>query len=135
MKQGTFDYSSLENACKRLEEVLKRYKQNTLDDAIRDSVIQRFEFTYSIALKTIRKYFIERAFVVEDVNQMSFNDMIRTANQLKMLNSDLEIWTKFREMRNLTSHTYNEELAQKVVDVVPAFFKEVEYLIKFFSGV
>ena len=53
MKEGTFDYSSLEKACKRLEEVLKRYNQNTLDDAIRDSVIQRFEFTYSITLKTI----------------------------------------------------------------------------------
>lgn len=135
MKQGTFDYSSLENASKRLEEVLKRYNQNTLDDAIRDSVIQRFEFTYAITLKTIRKYFIERAFVIEDVNQMSFNDMIRTANQLKMLKSDLELWTKFREMRNLTSHTYNEELAQKVVDVVPEFYEEVEYIIKFFSGV
>jgi len=135
MKQGTFDYSSLENASKRLEEVLKRYNQNTLDDAIRDSVIQRFEFTYAITLKTIRKYFIERAFVIEDVNQMSFNDMIRTANQLKILKSDLELWTKFREMRNLTSHTYNEELAQKVVDVVPEFYEEVEYIIKFFSGV
>ena len=135
MKEGIFDYSSLVKACKRLEEVLERYNLYNQDDVIRDSVIQRFEFTYSIALKTIRKYFIERAFIVEDVNQMSFNDMIRTANQLKILKSDLELWTKFREMRNLTSHTYNEELALKVVDVVPAFYEEVEYLIKFFSGV
>ena len=129
MKEGTFDYSTLEKACSRLNEVLQRYMQNVQDDAIRDSVIQRFEFTYSLALKIIRKYFIERAFVVEDVNQMSFNDMIRTANQLNLFKSNLETWTKFREMRNLTSHTYSEETALKVVNIVPDFYEEIVFLI------
>ncbi len=134
MKEGTFDFSKLEKAGSRLNEVLQRYMQNTQDDAIRDSVIQRFEFTYSLALRTIRKYFIERAFVIEDVNQMSFNDMIRTANQLNILKSNLETWTKFRQMRNLTSHTYNEEIAIKVVNIIPDFYDEVVYLLQSLKG-
>lgn len=130
MREGTFDTTSLQKAANRLDEILVRYNLDTSDDAIRDSVIQRFEFSYSIALKTLRKYFIERAFVVEEVNQMSFNDMIRTANQLNLLKSDLELWTEFREMRNLTSHTYDEVIAQKVVSVIPQFYEEILFLLK-----
>ena len=129
MREGTFDITSLENAVKRLGEILVRYQKDVTDDGIRDSVIQRFEFTYSIALKTLRKYFIERAFVVDDVEHMSFNDMIRTANRLELLKSNLEIWTNYRNMRNLTSHTYNEEIALKVVSIIPAFYEEILYLM------
>lgn len=129
MREGTFDLTSFEKAANKLNEILIRYAQNPLDDAIRDSVIQRFEFTYSIALKTLRKYFIERAFIVEDVNQMSFNDMIRTANQFNLLKSNLEKWTEYREMRNLTSHTYDEVIAQKVVSIIPEFYEEIVELL------
>lgn len=129
MREGTFDILSLENAVKRLGEILVRYQKDVTDDGIRDSVIQRFEFTYSIALKTLKKYFIERAFVVDDIEHMSFNDMIRTANQLDLLKSDLETWSNYRNMRNLTSHTYDEEVALKVVSIIPAFYEEVLYLL------
>ena len=134
MREGTFDLTSFEKAICKLNEILIRYEQDSLDDAIRDSVIQRFEFTYLLALKTLRKYFIERAFLVEDINQMSFNDMIRTANQFNLLKSNLEKWTEYREMRNLTSHTYDELIAQKVVAVVPQFYEEVRTLLDALKG-
>ena len=121
MQQGTLNISALENAEKKLKEMLLRYEKESDDEAVRDSVIQRFEFTYSIALKTLRKYFIERAFVLEEVNQMSFNEMIRTASQLNLLVSNLEKWTVYREMRNMTSHTYDEEIALQVVGIIPDF--------------
>ena len=129
MREGTLDIEALIKANTRLNEAVIRFKKDETDNIVRDSVIQRFEFTYLIALKTIRKYFIERAFVTENINQMSFNDMIRTANQMNILKSDLTIWTNYREMRNLTSHTYDEEIAQQVVSVIPDFYKEIEYLI------
>ena len=124
----------MENSLNRLGEVIERYRKDTSDDAIRDSVIQRFEFTYSITLKILRKYFIERAFVVEDINQMSFNDMIRTANQMALLKSNLEIWSEFREMRNMTSHTYDETVALKVVSIIPNFYEEVKFLLNKLKG-
>lgn len=128
MREGTFDISVLENAVSRLKEVIIRYENDMTDSIVRDSLIQRFEFTYSITLKIIKKYFIERAFIVENVNEMSFNDMIRTANQLNLLKSNLETWSEYRKMRNLTSHTYDEEIALKVVSVIPEFYEEVLYL-------
>lgn len=129
MQKGTLDISALENAEKRLQEMLVRYRKEANDEAVRDSVIQRFEFTYSIALKTLRKYFIERAFILEEVNQMSFNEMIRTASQLNLIKSNLEKWTIYREMRNMTSHTYDEEIALQVVSIIPDFSEEIAYLI------
>ena len=128
------DLTALENSIKRLGEVLDRYKNAKNDDVIRDSVIQRFGFTYSIALKTLRKYFLERAFIVDDVNKFSFNDMIRTASQMNLIKSDLEKWTKFREMRNLTSHTYDENVALQVVSIVPDFYEEISFLLKNLKG-
>ncbi|MCM1338489.1 MAG: nucleotidyltransferase substrate binding protein [Muribaculaceae bacterium] len=130
MKEGTFDISALASAKQRLSEVILRYEDNKNDDVVRDSVIQRFEFTYSITLKTLRKYFIERAFAVDEINEMSFNDLIRTANQLGLLKSNLELWTEFRNMRNITSHTYDEKIAMKIVNIIPDFYQEVAFLLE-----
>lgn len=128
------DFTALENIINRLGEVLKRYEREKTDDVVRDSVIQRFEFTYSIALKTLRKYFIERAFVIDDVNNLSFNEMIRIASKLNLIKSDLEKWTQYRTMRNLTSHTYDEEIALKVVGIVPDFYEEISFLLTKMKG-
>lgn len=124
------DFTALENSLQRLGEVVEIYKKNPQDTIVRDSLILRFEFTYSITLKTLRKYFIERAFIVDDVNKLSFNEMVRTAMQLNLLKSDLAKWTEFREMRNLTSHTYDENVALKVSGIVPDFYEEITYLLK-----
>ena len=129
------DFTALENSLQRLGEVVEIYKKNPQDAIVRDSLIQRFEFTYSITLKTLRKYFIERAFIVDDVNKLSFNEMVRTAMQLNLLRSDLAKWTEFREMRNLTSHTYDENVALKVSGIVPDFYEEITYLLKELKGI
>lgn len=129
------DFTALENSLQRLGEVVEIYKKNPQDTIVRDSLIQRFEFTYSITLKTLRKYFIERAFIVDDVNKLSFNEMVRTAMQLNLLKSDLVKWTEFREMRNLISHTYDENVALKVSGIVPDFYEEITYLLKELKGI
>lgn len=128
MKEGTFDISALANAKQRLKEVILRYEDNKNDDVVRDSVIQRFEFTYSITLKTLSKYLRDYSF--DDVKQMSFNDLIRTANQFNLLKSNLELWTEFRNMRNITSLTYDEKIAMKIVNIVPDFYEEVSFLLE-----
>ncbi len=128
MREGTFIIFAFENSTNRLKEILDRYQINTNDTGIRDAVIQRFEFTYSIALKTLNKYLMEYSFI--PIKQLSFNEMIRTANQLDLLKSNLEKWTEFREMRNLTSHTYDEEVAEKVVRIVPDFYEEISFLLQ-----
>jgi uncharacterized protein with HEPN domain len=41
---------------------------------------------------------------------------------------ELDRWKEFRNSRNLTSHTYNQEKAKDVFDVIPDFLKEVKFL-------
>lgn len=66
----------------------------------------------------------------DDIDKMAFGDMIRTANEHGLLLGDWPDWKVYCEMRNLTSHSYNEQKALAVVANIPKFLTEVEYLIK-----
>lgn len=122
------DVTSFENALNSLIEVIKVYGSDEANLIIRDSMIQRFEYTYSIALKMIKRFFSYGAFV-ENVDGMTFNEMVRQANKMDLLKSNLETWTVFREKRNLTSHTYDEKVAKDVAKIIPLFSEEAQFLL------
>lgn len=123
------DLTSFEKALNSLNEVIRVYSYDETNLITRDSMIQRFEYTYSIALKMIKRFFSQGAFVLENIESMTFNEMIRQANKMGLLDSNLEKWDIFRQKRNLTSHTYDEEIAVKVVSIIPDFAKEAEFLL------
>lgn len=123
------DLTSFEKVLNSLFEVIKIYNTNTTDLITRDSMIQRFEYTYSISLKMIKRYFANGAFVFENIDAMTFNEMIRQANKMGLLRSNLEKWDDFRQKRNLTSHTYDEEIAQQVVTIIEDFSLEAKFLL------
>ena len=50
------------NATNRLKEAALEFKQENASDVIRDGLIQRFEFTYELAWKTIKEYLEDIAF-------------------------------------------------------------------------
>lgn len=50
------DITPLINAVARLNEGLARYRQDITDLQIRDGLIQRFEFTYEISHKMLKRY-------------------------------------------------------------------------------
>ena len=56
MTDDTIDLSPLERAVNRLSEGWIRYQLDTSDLQIRDGLIQRFEFTYEISHKTLKRY-------------------------------------------------------------------------------
>lgn len=121
------DITSLENALARLNSILIRYEKDNYDADIRDAVIQRFEIAYSLTLKTIIRFINIQA--PENLPSLTFNEIIRTANKLGLLKNNLVIWTDYRQKRNATSHTYDEEVANDVVSVIPSFRDEVEYIL------
>ena len=49
------DFTPLHNAVARLDEGLARYLSDTSDEQIRDGLIQRFEFTYDLTAKMLRR--------------------------------------------------------------------------------
>ena len=124
------DLTSFEKTLASLFEVIKIYNCDKTDLITRDSMIQRFEYTYSISLKMIERYLAIGAFVFENIDGMTFNEMIRQANKMGFLRSNLEKWDNYRQKRNLTSHTYDEKIAQDVVSIIEDFALEAKYLLE-----
>lgn len=120
----------LENAVSRLTEGLARYEKDISDTQIRDGLIQRFEFSYEISHKMLKRHLEAVSPTPEQFDAMAFADLIRSANEQGLLLGDWSSWKIYREMRSKTSHTYDEEIAIEVVQGIPAFLEEARYLLK-----
>lgn len=124
------ELNPLENALNRLTEGLARFEQDVTDTQIRDGLIQRFEFSYEISHKMLKRYLETVSPSPEQFDAMAFSDLIRSGNEQGLLLGDWTKWRGYREMRSRTSHTYNEEVAIEVVQGIPAFLEEARYLLK-----
>jgi nucleotidyltransferase substrate binding protein (TIGR01987 family) len=122
------DLTPLENAINRLAEGLARYEQDTTDTQIRDGLIQRFEFTYEISHKMLKRYLEASSPTPEQFDGMDFADQIRSGNEQGVLLGDWPKWRNYRAMRSKTSHTYDEDVAIEVVEGIPAFLEEARFL-------
>lgn len=120
--------ASLDRSVERLEEGLLRYRADTSDTQIRDGLVQRFEFTYETAHRVLKRYLEHVSANPAQFDEMTFQDLIRTANEQGLLLGDWSDWRSFREMRGTTSHAYDEEVALKVVKRIPRFLEEASYL-------
>lgn len=121
------DYSPLGKAVQRLKEGLEALQREPENTLYRDGVIQRFEFTYGLCASMLERFLMHAASVEPD-KKTTFPTLIRTASDLGVLRSGWDVWYRFREARNLTSHVYSEETARKVLDEIPSFAEEAEYL-------
>ena len=121
------DLTSFEKALKTMDEIIERYDREKNDTAIRDAVIQRFEYTYSLSIKMLTRFLQSQAIDLPD--SLTFNETIRKASQMGLLLSNLEKWTEYRQKRNLTSHTYEESVANSVVNVVKDFQQDAKFLL------
>lgn len=122
------DLTPFHNALARLTEGLARYETDTTDTQIRDGLIQRFEFTYEVSHKMLKRYLEMASATPEDYDSIAFQDLIRTGNEQGLLLGDWSCWKKYRDMRSKTSHTYAEAIALEVVAQIPAFLEEAAYL-------
>jgi len=124
----TLDLKPLLNAIARLEEGWAAYQRDTTQTLIRDGLIQRFEFTYEISHKMLKRYLESASPTPEQYDTMPFQDLIRYGNEAGLLLGDWPTWKGYRDMRAKTSHTYDEEIALEVVAGIPAFMDEAKYL-------
>ena len=122
------DITSLGNAVGRLREGRDRSEREPADEQLRDGLIQRFEFTYELCHKMLRRYLKETAASPDEVDRMPFADLIRTGNAQGLLRSGWPAWRRFREMRARTGHTYDAKVASQVASAIPAFVEEAEHL-------
>ena len=78
-------------------------------DIIRDSMIQRFEFTYELAWKCMFYWLREQGESVLEMQRPILQAAFRCA-----LIVDPKVWEDIKEQRDKTSHTYNEAKAISV---------------------
>ncbi|MBU1323419.1 nucleotidyltransferase substrate binding protein [Patescibacteria group bacterium] len=112
-------YNNLQKALKKLSEALARPET----EISRDATIQRFEFTFEMSWKVMHS--------IAKTNKPKLygvKAIIREAAALSLIN-DPKQWLKFLEDRNLTVHTYKEELAKQVYANVKKFPQFVEQLL------
>lgn len=124
------DITPLKNAVLRLDEGLVRYEWDISDLQIRDGLIQRFEFTYELSHKMLKRYLEQTSPNPAEFDGMSFQDLIRTGNEKGLLLGNWTDWRRYREMRSRTSHTYDENTAIQVVSGIPQFLEEAKYLVQ-----
>jgi len=91
---------------------LEKAAQQPKDEYLRDSVIQRFEFTHELAWKMLKLRLEE-----EDLFAKTPRETMQAALQAGLI-EDGNAWSDLQKMRNLTSHTYNEELADDVYSYI-----------------
>ncbi len=129
------DLSPLEKAISQLEKSLQYYhsdvsrKDHDLALQFMAASIQAFEYTYELCVKFLRRYLEMSEHSAENIDLMSFPSLVRTACERALIKNDWPVWKQFRNMRNITSHTYNELKAKEVMNIIPAFFEEAKYLL------
>lgn len=106
----------LENALNALGKALELPK----DDIVRDAAIQRFEFTLELAWKTAKR--------AMGTSSTAPKVVVREMAQQKLIENP-DLWMDFIESRNLSSHTYKEEIAERVFQSAKSFHLECKKLI------
>ena len=122
------DPTPLANAIARLREGLRRHEQDPTDEQIRDGLIQRFEFTYDIAHRTLKRRLKETAADPDEIEALAFADLIRVGTARGLLRGDWPTWRRFRDLRARTSHTYDTKVALPVIAAIPEFLAEADHL-------
>lgn len=133
MSRSSIDLTSPRKALAQLSEALAFWHGCAEGDALkphlRSAVIQSFEFTYELAVRSTRRVLIERAESADLVNDLSFNDLLHRALDAG-LPMQLDTWRHWRDLRNATSQAYDEDRANEVALAAADFAADVGLLLK-----
>lgn len=119
------DISSLRQALATLDEALAARASAPEDKFIRDACIQRFEYSYELAHKMLRRYL---AASEPSAHELSFPRLIRLGFERGLLAESWDVWTQFRDVRNATSDAYDENKANEIVETIPAFAAAARFM-------
>lgn len=129
MRNIDFKHMNLKKAYNRLVEVSDLYDGK--NDSIRDSLIQRFEFTYELTHRTLNEFMKYLGVTLEN----SFPRTIFKKAYINNLICDDLVWINLLEDRNSTSHIYNENLADEVAKrIVNDYVAAIGELVKNLEG-
>jgi nucleotidyltransferase substrate binding protein (TIGR01987 family) len=127
------DYEPLRKSIEQLQTSL-RYRQSDialndkeLGKQLRAAAIQAFEFCFEIGIKMLRRR-LEDILTTAEVERSSYRDLLRIGAEKGFID-DPQAWFRYREMRNITSHSYDESKAEMIAAVLPEFADRARYLL------
>ncbi len=123
MDAEALDLSSLLNAVSRLEEAFAAPPANDLE---RDGCIQRFEYTYELCWKMMRRQLV--LMDVGDADLLGRRELFREAARRGLI-TDPELWFSFQKARNLTSHNYDTDKAEETYKTASTFVSHARALL------
>lgn len=118
-------FSNYQKALSKLQEVIKQSEEDPLSELETEGLIQRFEYTYELSWKTLQDLLHSKGYLEitgpNPVISQSFKDGII---------KDGEAWKKMKVAREMTSHTYNseiaEEISESIIDLFYTLLKDLE---------
>ena len=120
--------NSLANYAKALNQLasgVEIFRQRPLSDLEKQGLIQTFKFTHELAWNVMKDYFAYQG----NPAITGSRDAAREAFQ-KGLIEDGEGWMEMIRSRNLTSHTYQQKIADEIVgQVVDRHFPLFEHFL------
>ena len=132
------DYDKFQMSLKRLEEQHENYQQLDaslpafIQEAIAESVIQRFETCYDCLWKVLRRYLIEGLGIPDVPNNPK--SIFRLAHENDLFGSSLEQWLSYADRRIDTTHDYSGEKAQACLDIMDEFIDDAIGLYQTMTG-
>ncbi len=100
-------------ALAKLTQTVTQSNKDDLSELEQEGLIQRFEYTYELAWKTLQDLLRDKGYTdiagPNPVLSQAFADGYIT---------DADGWRKMKKARELTSHTYNSETAEEIAEAV-----------------
>jgi nucleotidyltransferase substrate binding protein (TIGR01987 family) len=119
-------FLNVEKALKSLEGIA--FKEILEDRSTIDATIQRFEFTIELFWKLLKAILKEKG-----AESQYPKDVLKEAYLGHLIDHE-DIWLSMLKDRNLTSHTYDEKLADEIYErikkYIPIFRETLENLSK-----
>jgi nucleotidyltransferase substrate binding protein (TIGR01987 family) len=126
------DLASFEKALTALEVALKIHGSSPLPGGsaerilMRDGVIQRFEFTFELSWKFLKRFL--EVYGMEKPDSFTNKDLFRVGFEHGLLEDPVR-WFHYLKMRNNTSHAYDETKAREVFQAAGEFLPDAQRLL------
>lgn len=119
----------LDKAIVSLNRALARAVPDASDEELRDACIQRFEYTFELCWKMLKRRLEIDVANSTEVDSYSKRQLFRVGGERGYI-QNVDVWFDYLEKRNLTVHTYDPEQARDVASVIPAFAVDAAELLK-----
>ena len=123
-----YRFENYERALNLLKDAIAITSTRELTQLEREGVVQRFEYTWELAWKTLKDYLTYNGITPETITPRS---VIREAFAAQIIDNG-ELWMKALDARNDMAHRYDEKLfARIILDIQNSYITLFESLYSF----